>query len=347
MTTDGPFVSYAQNGEDVVLARALCPDEHAGFYVDIGAGHPVFDSVTKAFSDRGWRGVNVEPLAEEHRLLAEARPLDINLNVAVGAVGGVAKLYEGPPENRGASTTLPELAEGYRAVGQEFIAREVRVRTLAHIADEHISGTVDFLKVDVEGMEREVLEGADWEWFRPRVVVLEATVPNTTELSYESWEPLLLAASYGFVLFDGLNRFYVRDEEPELRERLAAPANVLDGYVVHAWNERLRAVEGIAEKRRAALDASHGELSDIARRARVLESRIAAAEAAIAELTDALGAAQYQTAQALAARAEIAQRAHTLQVELDSIGATKTFRYTAKMRDRYARLRALARMFSA
>jgi FkbM family methyltransferase len=341
------FVSYAQNREDVVLARALGPDERGGFYVDVGAGHPVYDSVTKAFSDRGWRGVNVEPLVEEHALLASSRPLDVNLNVAVGAVGGVAKLYEGPPDNRGSSTAVPELAEAYRAEGQDFVAREVRMRTLASIADEHVSGPVDFLKVDVEGMEREVLVGADWEWFRPRVVVVESTVPNTTEASHESWEPLLVAAGYWFALFDGINRFYVRDDEPELRDRIAAPANVLDDYVVHTWLTRVQASDALAEERRVALDRSHAELADLARRTRVLESRAAALEATIAELTDALGAAQFQTARALADRTELAYHAHSLQVELDAVLATKTFRHTARLRDRYARMREMARRFGA
>ena len=80
-----PFVSYAQNQEDVVLARALHPDDRRGFWVDVGAGDPVLDSVTAAFAERGWRGVNVEPLPREHERLCAARPADTNLRVALGA----------------------------------------------------------------------------------------------------------------------------------------------------------------------------------------------------------------------------------------------------------------------
>ena len=71
-----PFVSYAQNQEDVVLNRALHPDDRGGFWVDIGAGDPVLDSVTAAFAERGWRGVNVEPLPREHERLCAARPAE-------------------------------------------------------------------------------------------------------------------------------------------------------------------------------------------------------------------------------------------------------------------------------
>jgi len=154
-----------------------------------------------------------------------------------------------------------------------------------------------------------------------------------------------VAAGYWFALFDGINRFYVRDDEPELRDRIAAPANVLDDYVVHTWLARVQVSDALAEERRVALDGSQAELADLARRARVLESRTAALEATIAELTDALGAAQFQTARALADRTELAQHAHALQVELDAVLATKTFRHTARLRDRYARVREMARRF--
>lgn len=63
---------------------------------------------------------------------------------------------------------------------------------------------------------------------------LEATVPLISRPSHHEWEPGVLAAGYRVALFDGLNRFYVRDDEPELGERLAVPANVLDNYIPYA-----------------------------------------------------------------------------------------------------------------
>ena len=93
-----PFVSYAQNREDVVLARALRPDDRRGFWVDVGAGDPILDSVTAAFAERGWRGVNVEPLPREHQRLCAARPADTNLRVALGARAGLGKLFVEPTD---------------------------------------------------------------------------------------------------------------------------------------------------------------------------------------------------------------------------------------------------------
>src|SRR5260370_15448931 len=92
----GPFVSYAQNQEDVVLARALRPDDRGGFWVDVGAGDPVVDSVTAAFAERGWRGVNVEPLPFEHERLCAARPADRNPLVPLGPTAGRGPLFRQP-----------------------------------------------------------------------------------------------------------------------------------------------------------------------------------------------------------------------------------------------------------
>lgn len=86
------FISYAQNLEDVMLYRALKHIKR-GFYIDIGASHPVGGSITKAFHDRGWRGINIEPVAEFFELLKQHRPDDINLNLAVGNHQGEAEFF--------------------------------------------------------------------------------------------------------------------------------------------------------------------------------------------------------------------------------------------------------------
>src|SRR6476646_7622711 len=85
------FVSYAQNFEDVMLWRALKHVE-SGFYIDVGAAHPDDYSVTRAFYDRGWRGINIEPTSRVIRLTG-ARPRDINLHMAVGRIPGEVTIF--------------------------------------------------------------------------------------------------------------------------------------------------------------------------------------------------------------------------------------------------------------
>jgi FkbM family methyltransferase len=331
-----PFVSYAQNREDVVLARALRPDDRRGFWVDVGAGDPVLDSVTAAFAERGWRGVNVEPLRREHERLCAARPADTNLRVALGARAGLGKLFvepaekrEGPdpdaPIDRGASTMVPELAERYRADGQEFTPIEVPVWTLAQVVADHVRGPVDFLKVDVEGFEAEVLAGADWSSFRPRVVVMEATVPKSDEPAHQAWEPMLLEAGYRFAMFDGLNRFYAHADEPALLQTFAIPANVLDNFVPYAWSHQVDLARQWAHRLEDALSQAQQQRDQ-------LYEAVAGARAIAGHEHDQAAIAAETTARALA-------ETHRVLTELNLLRATRTVRYTASLRNVYATLR--------
>lgn len=238
-----PLISYAQNGEDIVLHR-LFHEQAIGRYIDVGAGHPEFDSVTKLFYDRGWRGVNIEPSPIEYSALEAARPGDVNLAVAVSDHVGTAPLYLGSPEQRGLGSLDAAVAE--RSLGDTKLAVEVPVTTLARICREHVSGPIDFLKIDVEGLEEAVIMGADWVDHRPRVVIVEATEPNSTAPSHQRWEQALLHAGYALALFDGLNRFYAAEDDDEGLAILAVPANVHDRFIrndLHLLTERLVVLE--------------------------------------------------------------------------------------------------------
>jgi FkbM family methyltransferase len=224
------MVSYAQNFEDVVLDR-MFPDDYRGFYIDVGAYDPVSTSVTKHFYDRGWRGINVEPSVAGHRRLVEQRPRDVNLNVALSSAPGSMTFFEAAEESRGLSTLSGERAQQSREAGHNLTERTIEVTTLAEVCAEHVTGEIDFVSIDVEGHELEVIQGADWDRWRPRVVVVEAVTPDEFLPSHEMWEPLLEESGYRFGLFDGLNRFYVRQEEPELLEHLGLPANATDNFV--------------------------------------------------------------------------------------------------------------------
>ncbi len=222
-------MSFAQNREDVVLFRAL-RDVEAGFYIDVGAHDPVVDSVTLAFYNRGWHGINLEPAPIWHTRLAAARPRDINLNVAASNQNGEMIFHE--VAGTGLSTCDETIGRQHRQAGT-FPVAEIRVATttLAEVYRQHAISNVHFLKIDVEGAEKAVLEGMDFMQVRPWIIVVEALDPIDHRPTHELWESLLIAADYDFALFDGLNRFYCDRHRPELKARLAAPANVLDHYV--------------------------------------------------------------------------------------------------------------------
>lgn len=221
-------ISYAINAEDIVLDR-LFANQSYGRYIDIGASFPTLGSITKIFYGRGWRGINVEPSPIEFEQLMNERGDDVNLTVAVSDFVGTAEFFVGTPEQFGLGTLDPTIAN--RSLGAEATPIQVSVTTLARIVDEFVAGPVDFLNINVGGLEHAVIAGTNWENFHPRVVVVEAMAPWSTVPTHESWEPLLLRAHYVCALFDGLNRFYAKDDDSEALALLGAPANVLDRYV--------------------------------------------------------------------------------------------------------------------
>ncbi|WP_435005878.1 FkbM family methyltransferase [Tundrisphaera lichenicola] len=236
----GKVVSYAQNYEDILLARVF--REARGLYIDVGANHPIFHSVTKLFYDRGWRGINIEPSPILHTRLVEDRPEDVNLNVGLADNEGTLTFYESNVYH-GWSTFRPELAEHYRGQSVSMIERPVPVTTLAKVCEDHVSEPIDFLKIDAEGFEREVLLGGDFRRWRPRVLVIENSWP-------EAWEPVLQGYAYRHVAFDGLNRFFVREEDEGLIPSFAATVNVLDNFIPH---EIVRLLCNLREERDTAI----------------------------------------------------------------------------------------------
>ncbi|CAN5364617.1 hypothetical protein BH11ACT1_BH11ACT1_06740 [soil metagenome] len=242
------FVSYAQNGEDVVLWRAL-RSVTDGRYVEVGANHPTIDSVTRAFYDRGWSGITVEPVSYFADLHRAARPRDRLFEAAVSSSSKASVQLHMVP-GTGLSTLVDEVSANHERAGIGHVDVTVPVVQLdTLLADTGWEPTgIHFLLIDVEGAERSVLETIDLARWRPWVVVVESTAPNSTVQTQAEWEHLLLGSDYEFCLFDGVSRFYVaREHAAELGARLSYPACPLDDFVT---DDDLR-----VENERAALIA--------------------------------------------------------------------------------------------
>ena len=221
-------ISYAQNSEDIVLRR-IFKDVPTGFYVDVGAWDPTIESVTRVFYDAGWSGLNIEPQPTAFERLQAARTRDRNLNIAASDRSGFALLHvtEFPPLTTIEATVIHDDNPDY------CVRETIRVptRTLSELLDEEARDRpIDFLKIDVEGHEEAVLRGLDLRRHRPIVLVIEALCPTTGKARWTDWEPLLIAAGYRMTLFDGLNRFYLREDRLDLLDRASYPACVRDRY---------------------------------------------------------------------------------------------------------------------
>jgi len=245
------LISYAQNFEDIMLWRTLKHIEN-GFYVDVGAWSPDYDSVTRLFYEKGWHGINIEPNPEMHKQLIYKRRRDINLQLAVSDSIGIDEMYF--VSNSGLSTLDKKIAEKHIDLGLTYNSYTVKVSTLSQIFEEYTQNIdIHFLKIDVEGFEKKVLLGNNWKLYRPWIILVEATLPMSQIECYEDWEYILINENYEFVYADGLNRFYIAREHLELKDSFKYPPNVFDDFVrlsqVEAEN---RAVE--AENRAIELE---------------------------------------------------------------------------------------------
>jgi FkbM family methyltransferase len=210
-------LSYAQNLEDHHLAL-LFADVAEGVYIDVGGGHPVADNVSFYFYLKGWRGLVVEPQPKLAGLYAHVRPRDVTLPLLAGATDGTASFHT-VDKLHGLSSMVEATAASAEKFGVGYATETRQVRRLSTLLAYHGFEKIDFLKIDVEGAEDQVLAGMDWTRHRPRVVVIEAVNPGSSDTS-ASFEPQMLKAGYTFAFFDNLNRFYIADEAAALAKRL-------------------------------------------------------------------------------------------------------------------------------
>ncbi|MBB3143619.1 FkbM family methyltransferase [Phyllobacterium trifolii] len=231
------MTSYAQNQEDVLLNRVF-KNVKDGFYIDIGAYHPTIGSVTRTFYDRGWSGINVEP-GEVFDELKRARPRDINIKAAVVDHEGKVDLLQNladPGTSKVATKESSAETEGSKAL-------RVQAVKLDRLVTQHVGArTINFLKIDAEGSESAIIRSTNWKAVRPQILVIEATAPWSNRLVNQEWEATLLANDFTRVYFDGINVFYVRNEDRSLRSLFKLPVNVLDNYTL--FDPELESLKG-------------------------------------------------------------------------------------------------------
>lgn len=208
--------SYSQEGEDRILGR-IFEGQSSGFYVDVGAHHPSRFSNTKVFYDKGWRGINIDALPGTKDLFDEYRPGDINLELGVSSKQGSLTyfMFNEPALN----TFDPLEAEKKDGLGQYHLTGTVQIDTkpLGQILSEHLipGKTIDFMSVDVEGLDMEVLRSNDWQTYKPRIVLVESIGRNQDLISHGESEmhDLFLRLGY-FLSAKTMNTFFyvLKDE---------------------------------------------------------------------------------------------------------------------------------------
>lgn len=167
------FVSYSQEGEDIIL-RHMLSGISAGFFVDIGAHHPIRFSNTKYFYDTGWSGINIDPIPGIMEIFKKVRSRDVNLEMGVSDSHEFLEYYSfNEPALNTFNKQYAETTLKHPSI-QLLEKVPVEVWPLATILERHSEGrAIDLMNIDTEEFELKVLASNDWERFRPRILVIE------------------------------------------------------------------------------------------------------------------------------------------------------------------------------
>lgn len=239
------YISLAQNLEDYRLFRAFC-DVSNGCYVDIGAWDPTYHSVSHNFYNQGWRGVNVEPTSLSFSKLMEKRPDDINLQKFVTNASNEVRLFV--VSNSGLSTSNRDSLKLVEALPSVEVLEELVETISLNQVFEHAQGEViHWLKIDVEGAEGEVIKSWGDNPTRPLVIVVEATIPSSRELSDQKWESELTSRGYVKSYFDGLNNFYCLEKDLEIHRLISSPISIFDDVIKYQEHQNEFFIQKILE----------------------------------------------------------------------------------------------------
>ena len=205
-----PSISYSQVGEDIIIDSFL-KKKSKGFYVDVGAYHPVHISNTYKFYKRGWTGIQIEPNYKKSSLFKRYRRKSINLNVGIGEKDGISKFYIF--DSDAYSTFSAETASLNEKLGLKLLeTKEVHMMTLSSVFKKYTSNIeIDFMSVDTEGFDLEVLRTNDWNLYRPHFVIIETVEASDKVFGKklnDIYDPFMQKINYMKVADTYLNTIY-------------------------------------------------------------------------------------------------------------------------------------------
>lgn len=164
---------YSQCGEDIILNMMIGKAD--GFYVDIGANDPRHFNNTYLFYKKGWHGINIEPNINKIKSFNRMRPRDINLNIGIAGIDRKAPYFSFKEDTL--STFSEEIAKDYQSMGHILNeVKDIDLKPLSKVLAENLSAEqkIDFMSIDTEGYDIEVLKSNDWQKYRPSYIIVES-----------------------------------------------------------------------------------------------------------------------------------------------------------------------------
>lgn len=175
--------SYSQEGEDMIL-KYIFGDKPIGYYVDVGAHHPKRFSNTYYFYKKGWNGINIDAMPGSMRSFKRFRPRDINIEKPISNTNQVLRYYAfNEPALNGFSKKLSEERDGINNYRILF-TKDIQTYTLDDILDKYLpkKQIIDFLSIDVEGLDFDVLKSMNLKKYKPRVILIEILGSSLIEI---------------------------------------------------------------------------------------------------------------------------------------------------------------------
>lgn len=203
---NGARLSYSQSGEDMVL-DTIFNGVKKGFYIDVGANNPFIQSNTYHFYKEGWNGINIDALPNSMRAFNKSRRRDINIENAISDKEEVLEYYMF--SSTFYNSFSKDDAEKSKKVSELLEIRKIKTQKLSDILDKHSIQRIDFMSVDVEGFDLNVLKSNNWQKYRPKVIVTECFAKDFAELDKNEIYNFLKERNYTQFCNTPTNMFYI------------------------------------------------------------------------------------------------------------------------------------------
>jgi FkbM family methyltransferase len=193
------YSSHSQFGEDMIL-RSIFKDKKNGFYVDIGAHHPIYYSNTFHFYQKGWRGLNIDATPGSMKLFKYLRKKDINIEACLGSQNGEEVSFF-VFDKSSLNTFDPEMAKKATSLGKVLKTYVFKTKTLEKCLEESVpeNQQIDFLSIDVEGMDEKILRSNNWKRFSPKVIIFESHLLTLENIQNEEFAKYLNEVGYSII----------------------------------------------------------------------------------------------------------------------------------------------------
>ena len=194
-----PSLHFGEFGEDIFINRILNNIKH-GKYIDVGCYHPYKGSLTATLYNKNWNGINIDLSKTSIDLFNMVRKRDINLNVAISNYNGEISYYENSPINQQNSLTK---------TNNQQTKIKIKCQTLNSILEKNILQKFDYLNIDVEGSELEVIEGIDLMKYHPSLITIENNNLLLEDYLKDNVYEKLISCDYVFVNKIGVTNFFL------------------------------------------------------------------------------------------------------------------------------------------